>query len=198
LHKTHFCAPVLRPLACCARGQLPPSAPRSLRHCKVLNLPVMKRNCPQSLSSSAISAVCRATMPDLFWASREFTIQCTVARSPVPCMARRGVYPYLPTATNAPWSVLGGMNKKLRKHVFALYSLPIIFSKNFLSRYVRSIAFIPNLQMQACNVFYQLHLYTFFPFLVSLSLTASFQSSLKTRIKLHIIAYKMSKNCLRG
>ena len=32
---------------------------------------------------------------------------------------------------------------------------------------------------------------------MSLSLTASFQSSLKTRIKLHKIAYKMSKNCLR-
>jgi len=52
--------------------------------------------------------------------------------------------------------------------------------------------------MQACNVFYQLHLYIFFHFLVSLSLTASFQSSLKTRIKLHKIAYEMSKNCLRG
>jgi len=31
----------------------------------------------------------------------------------------------------------GGMNKKLLKHVFALYSLPIIFSKNFLARYAR-------------------------------------------------------------
>ena len=25
---------ILRPLSCCARGQLPPSAPRSLRHCE--------------------------------------------------------------------------------------------------------------------------------------------------------------------
>ena len=27
LHKTHFCAPYFAPLACCARGQLPLSAP---------------------------------------------------------------------------------------------------------------------------------------------------------------------------
>jgi len=40
---------------------------------------------------------------------------------------------------------LGGMNKKLLKHVFALYSLPIIFSKNFLALYSRSIAFYPQL-----------------------------------------------------
>jgi len=37
------------------------------------------------------------------------------------------------------------MNKKLLKHVFALYSLPIIFSKNFLACYARSIAFCPQL-----------------------------------------------------
>jgi len=48
-------------------------------------------------------------------------------------------------ATNAPWSILGGMNKKLLKHVFALYSIPIIFSKNFLARYARSIALYPQL-----------------------------------------------------
>ena len=34
-----------------------------------------------------------------------------------------------------------------------------------------------------------------FYFLVSFSLIASFQNSLKTRIKLHKIAYNMSKNC---
>jgi len=51
----------------------------------------------------------------------------------------RGVYPYLPMATNAPWSILGGMNKNL----FTLYSL--LFSKNFLARYARSIAFYPDL-----------------------------------------------------
>jgi len=38
--------------------------------------------------------------------------------------------------------VVGGMNKKLLKHVFALYSLPIIFSKKFLPRYALSIAFL--------------------------------------------------------
>ena len=37
----------------------------------------------------------------------------------------------------------GGMNKKLLKHVFALYSLPTIFSKKFLARYARSIALLP-------------------------------------------------------
>jgi len=37
-----------------------------------------------------------------------------------------------------------------------------------------------------------------FVFLVSLSLTARFQNSLKTRIKLHSIAYKMFKNCGGG
>jgi len=42
------------------------------------------------------------------------------------------------------------------------------------------------------------HFVVYFVFLMSLSLTASFQNSLKTRIKLHKIAYKMSKNCLRG
>jgi len=48
-------------------------------------------------------------------------------------------------ATNAPWSILGAMNKKLLKHVFALYSLTIIFSKIFLARYARLIAFYPQL-----------------------------------------------------
>ena len=42
-------------------------------------------------------------------------------------------------------------------------------------------------------------IYIFFHCLVSLYLTAIFQSSLKTRIKVqHTVAYKMSKNCLRG
>jgi len=89
------------------------------------------------------------------------------------------------------------MNKKLLKHVFALYSLPIFSQKIFSLVTLARLRFIINLQMQTCNVFYQPHLY-FFNFLMSLSLTASFQSSLKTRIKLHKIAYKMSKNCLRG
>jgi len=29
----YFSESILRPLSCCAQGQLPPSAPRSLRHC---------------------------------------------------------------------------------------------------------------------------------------------------------------------
>ena len=110
--------------------------------------------------------------------------------------AGKGVYPYLPMATYAPWwFFLRRMNKKLLKHVFGLYSLPIIFSKNFLARYARSIASYPQLTNAIC---FTNTIYIFFSFLVSLSLTASFQSSLKTRIKLHKIAYKMSKNCLRG
>ena len=39
-----------------------------------------------------------------------------------------------------------GRKIKLLKHVFALYSLPIIFFKNFLARYARSIAFYPPLK----------------------------------------------------
>ena len=76
----------------------------------------------------------------------------------------RGVYPYLPMATTAPWSILGGMNKKLLKRVFALYSLPIIFSKNFFARYARSIAFYPQLTNASMDVFYQPHLYIYFLF----------------------------------
>ena len=87
-----------------------------------------------------------------------------------------------------------GRKIKLLKHVFA-YSLPIIFVKIFYATLAR-LRFILQLEMQACNVLYQPHLY-FFYFLVSLSLTASFHNSLKTRIKLHKIAYKMFKNCLR-
>ena len=82
-----------------------------------------------------------------------------------------------------------GMNKKLLKHVFGLYSLPTISSKNC------SIAFYPQLTNSIC---FTNPIYICFHFLVSLFLTASFQSSLKTRIKLHKIAYKMSKNCFRG
>jgi len=40
--------------------------------------------------------------------------KCHVPCSPlVPNLTfSRGVYPYLPMATNAPWSILAGMNKK--------------------------------------------------------------------------------------
>jgi len=86
---------------------------------------------------------------------------------------------------------------KLIKHVFALYSLPVIFFTNFLARYARSIAFYPPLRHASMP--YALPTpFIFFFILVLLSLTASFQNSLKTRIKLHKIAYKMSKRCLRG
>jgi len=37
--KPTFAPPILRPLACCTRGQLPPSAPRSLRHWGVQEAP---------------------------------------------------------------------------------------------------------------------------------------------------------------
>ena len=90
-----------------------------------------------------------------------------------------------------------GRKINLLKHVFASYSLPIIFSQIFSLATLARLHFILHLEMQASNVLYQPHLYSFL-FLVSLSLTDSFQNSLKTRIKLHKIAYKMSKNCLRG
>ena len=71
-----------------------------------------------------------------------------------------------------------GRKIKLLKHVFALYSLPIIFSKIFSLATLVQLRFILHLKMQVCNVLYQPHLY-FFYFLVSLSLTASFRNSLK-------------------
>ena len=92
----------------------------------------------------------------------------------------------------------GGMNKKLLKQVFALYSLPIIFSKNFLTHYARSIAFYPQLTNASMQCVLPTPFVYFFHFLVSLSLTACFQNSLKTLIKLHKIAHKMSKNCSPG
>ena len=61
---------------------------------------------------------------------------------------------------------VGGKTKgrriKLRKHVFALYSLPIIFSKIFLLATLARLHFILHLEMQACNVLYQPHLYFLF------------------------------------
>ena len=103
-----------------------------------------------------------------------------------------GVYPYLPMATNAPWSILGGgMNRKLLKHVFALYNLPIIFSKNFLAHYARLIAFYPqltNASMQ-CVLPTRFIYFHFFVDLVSLSLTASLQSSVKN-------THKIAQNCV--
>jgi len=78
------------------------------------------------------------------------------------------------------------------------YSLPIIVFLSFSQKFSRSLhsldlRFILHLACKhACNVLYQPHLY-FFYFLVSLSLTARFQNSLKPRIKLHNIGTKCSK-----
>jgi len=52
-----------------------------------------------------------------------------------------------------------GRNIKLLKHVFALYSLPIIFSKIFSLATLAQLRFVIHLEMQACNVLFQPHLY---------------------------------------
>jgi len=77
-----------------------------------------------------------------------------------------------------------GRKIKLFKHVFALYSIPVIFSQIFA---LATLARLPHLEMQASNVLYQPHLY-FFIFLVSLSVTANFQNLLKRRIQFIKIA----------
>ena len=74
------------------------------------------------------------------------------------------------------WGRLRG--ERLSYLSIALYSLPIIFSKIFSLATLAQLRFILHLKMQVCNVLYQPHLY-FFYFFVSLSLTASFQNSLK-------------------
>ena len=73
--------------------------------------------------------------------------------------------------------------------MYLLYIVFLSFSQKILARYARTIAFYPQLTNAICfaNPIYIF----FFHFLVSLSLTASFQSSLKTRIKLHKIVYEM-------
>jgi len=88
-----------------------------------------------------------------------------------------------------------GRKIKLLKHVFALYSLPIIFSKKFSLAMLARLRFM-HLEMQAYNVLYQPHLY-FLLFGVIIS-DCQLPKFTKTRIKLHKIAYEMSKNCLRG
>ena len=88
---------------------------------------------------------------------------------------------------------INGENIKLLKHVFALYSFPIIFSKIFLARYARSIAFYPSLRnenMQPLPTPF-IYIYIFFVILGSLSLTDSFQNSLKTRVN----CTKLRKQC---
>jgi len=63
---------------------------------------------------------------------------------------------------------LRGKDYKLRKHIFALYSFPIIFSQIFAFAALARLRFIPHLNVQACNVLYQPHLY-FLNFWESLS-----------------------------
>ena len=55
-----------------------------------------------------------------------------------------------------------GRKIKLLKHVFALYSLPIIFSKIFSLATLAQLRFIFHLKMQVCNVLYQPYLYFLF------------------------------------
>jgi len=100
-------------------------------------------------------------------------------------------------------------NKREREriiNIFALYSLPIIFSKIFSA----SIAFYPPLRNESMQCALPTPFIYIFSFFSHYLLTDSFQNSLKTRIKLHKIAYTtgrvevppspwytMSKNCLR-
>jgi len=85
-----------------------------------------------------------------------------------------------------------GRKIKLLKHVFALHSLLIIFSKKFFARYNRSIAFYPPLRNASIQCVLPTPFRPIFYIFVLLSLTDSFQNSPKTRIKLHKIAHKMS------
>ena len=89
-----------------------------------------------------------------------------------------------------------GRKIKLLKHVFALYSLPIIFSKIFALATLAQLRFI-HLKMQVCNVLYKPHLYFFLFFGVNIS-DCQLPKFTEKRIKLHKIVYKMTKNCLRG
>ena len=73
--------------------------------------------------------------------------------------------------------------------MYLLYIVFLSFSQKILARYTLArLRFILNLQMQ--YVLPTPFIYNFH-FFVSFSLTASFQSSLKTRIKLHKIVYEM-------
>jgi len=59
---------------------------------------------------------------------------------------------------------VGGIKEKkikLLKHVFVLYSLPVILSKIFSLATLTRLRFILHLEMQARNVLYQPQLYFF-------------------------------------
>jgi len=57
------------------------------------------------------------------------------------------------------WGQIKGRKIKLLKHVFALYSLPIILSKIFSLATLARLRFVIHLEMQTCNVLFQPHLY---------------------------------------
>ena len=85
----------------------------------------------------------------------------------------------------------GGINKQLLKHVFGLYSLPIIFST--LAR----LRFILNLQMQYVLPTPFIGYIFFFIFGVIIP-DCQLPKFTENAHKIAQIAYKMSKNCLRG
>jgi len=92
--------------------------------------------------------------------------------------------------------IKGKREIKLLKHIFTLcwHSLPppLTFSKNFLARYARSIAFYsPIRNASMLRDFATQIIFSFLVFLVLLSLTASLQNAPK-HVKSHIIAYKTS------
>jgi len=58
----------------------------------------------------------------------------------------------------------GGELTKSYLCMYLLYIVYIIYSKKFSLATLARLRFILNLQMQTCNVFYQLHLYIFFIF----------------------------------
>jgi len=119
-----------------------------------------------------------------------------IRQTPRRWRCNRGVYPYLPMATNAPWSIFGGMNKKLLKHVFALYIVFLSFSQRIFSlATLARLRFILNLQMQACNVFYQIHLNIFSSFFGVIIPDCQLPKFTENTHKIAQIAYKISKNC---
>jgi len=83
-------------------------------------------------------------------------------------------------------------------NIFALYSLPIIFSKIFsLAACARSIAFYPPRRNESMQCALPTPFIAYFSFL-GVIIPDSFKNSLKTGIQLHKIAYTMSKHCLRA
>ena len=78
-------------------------------------------------------------------------------------------------------------------NICALYSLSYHFLKKFFARCARSIAFYPPLRNETMQCALRTPLIAYFRFWGSVCLTDRFQNSLKTRIKLHKIAYNVQK-----